>query len=128
MVGAKLVFPGPGLDGKSLYELIESERVTMRRRRADGLAGPASTYMKQNDLQVLDAQAHDDRRLGVPAGDDPDAARRVRRARHAWLGHDRDEPASARSATSQGEACESLADERVALALNKQGRPFSASR
>ena len=29
MVGAKLVFPGPALDGKSLYELIESEQVTM---------------------------------------------------------------------------------------------------
>jgi fatty-acyl-CoA synthase len=28
MVGAKLVFPGPGLDGKSLYELLEAERVT----------------------------------------------------------------------------------------------------
>ena len=29
MVGAKLVFPGPGLDGKSLYELFEGERVTV---------------------------------------------------------------------------------------------------
>jgi acyl-CoA synthetase (AMP-forming)/AMP-acid ligase II len=28
MVGAKLVLPGPGLDGKSLLELIEGERVT----------------------------------------------------------------------------------------------------
>jgi len=28
MVGAKLVFPGPGLDGASLYELFESEGVT----------------------------------------------------------------------------------------------------
>jgi fatty-acyl-CoA synthase len=28
MVGAKLVFPGPALDGKSVYELIESEGVT----------------------------------------------------------------------------------------------------
>ena len=28
LTGAKLVFPGPGLDGKSVYELIESERVT----------------------------------------------------------------------------------------------------
>ncbi len=28
MVGAKLVFPGPHLDGKSLYELFESEQVT----------------------------------------------------------------------------------------------------
>ncbi len=29
MVGAKLVYPGPALDGKSLYELFESERVTL---------------------------------------------------------------------------------------------------
>jgi fatty-acyl-CoA synthase len=29
MVGAKMVFPGPGLDGKSLYELIEAEKVTI---------------------------------------------------------------------------------------------------
>ena len=29
MMGAKLVFPGPGLDGKSLYELFEAERVTL---------------------------------------------------------------------------------------------------
>jgi fatty-acyl-CoA synthase len=28
MVGAKLVFPGPGLDGKSLYDLFEAEKVT----------------------------------------------------------------------------------------------------
>ena len=29
MTGAKLVFPGAALDGKSVYELIESEKVTM---------------------------------------------------------------------------------------------------
>jgi fatty-acyl-CoA synthase len=29
MVGAKLVFPGAGLDGKSLYELFEAEKVTV---------------------------------------------------------------------------------------------------
>jgi len=28
MTGAKLVFPGPALDGQSVYELIEAERVT----------------------------------------------------------------------------------------------------
>jgi acyl-CoA synthetase (AMP-forming)/AMP-acid ligase II len=28
LAGAKLVFPGPALDGKSVYELIEAERVT----------------------------------------------------------------------------------------------------
>ena len=29
MVGAKLVFPGAGMDGKSLYELFEAEKVTV---------------------------------------------------------------------------------------------------
>jgi fatty-acyl-CoA synthase len=29
MVGAKMVFPGPHLDGKSVYELIEQEEVTL---------------------------------------------------------------------------------------------------
>ena len=29
MVGAKMVFPGPGLDGKSLHELFETEKVTL---------------------------------------------------------------------------------------------------
>lgn len=29
MVGAKLVFPGPALDGKSLFELVEEEQVTV---------------------------------------------------------------------------------------------------
>jgi fatty-acyl-CoA synthase len=29
MTGAKLVYPGAGLDGKSLYELFESEKVTL---------------------------------------------------------------------------------------------------
>jgi fatty-acyl-CoA synthase len=29
MVGAKMVYPGPGLDGKSLYELFETEKVTL---------------------------------------------------------------------------------------------------
>ena len=29
MVGAKLVFPGPALDGKSLFDLLEAEQVTL---------------------------------------------------------------------------------------------------
>ena len=29
MTGAKMVFPGPALDGKSVYELLEAEQVTM---------------------------------------------------------------------------------------------------
>jgi acyl-CoA synthetase (AMP-forming)/AMP-acid ligase II len=49
MTGAKLVFPGPGLDGKSLYELFESERVTLSAGVPtvwQGLLG----YVEQNGL------------------------------------------------------------------------------
>ena len=51
MMGAKLVFPGPGLDGKSLYELFESERVTLSAGVPtvwQGLLG----YVDANDLQA----------------------------------------------------------------------------
>jgi len=83
MMGSKLVFPGPGLDGKSLYELFESERVTlsagvptvwqgllghvdanglrfstMRRTIIGGSACPPammSTFQERYDVQVLHA-------------------------------------------------------------------------
>jgi len=51
LVGAKLVFPGPGLDGASLYELLETERV-------DSASGVPTVwlnlinYMKQNNLKL----------------------------------------------------------------------------
>jgi fatty-acyl-CoA synthase len=50
MVGAKMVFPGPHLDGKSIYELFETEEVTLS-------AGVPTVwlallnYMKQNQLR-----------------------------------------------------------------------------
>jgi fatty-acyl-CoA synthase len=50
MTGSKLVFPGPGLDGKSLYELFESERVTLSAGVPtvwQGLLG----YVQANDLR-----------------------------------------------------------------------------
>ena len=50
MTGSKLVFPGPGLDGKSLYELFESEQVTMSAGVPtvwQGLLG----YVQANDLR-----------------------------------------------------------------------------
>ena len=49
MMGAKLVFPGPALDGKSLHELIEAEKVTVSAGVPtvwQGLLG----YMEQHDL------------------------------------------------------------------------------
>ena len=50
MTGAKLVFPGPALDGKSVYELIEAEQVTLAAGVPtvwQGLLG----HMAQGDLR-----------------------------------------------------------------------------
>jgi fatty-acyl-CoA synthase len=83
LVGAKLVYPGPGLDGKSLHELFEAEQVTMsagvptvwqgllayvqanglkfstmRRTVIGGSACPPAmirTFAEQFDVQVLHA-------------------------------------------------------------------------
>jgi acyl-CoA synthetase (AMP-forming)/AMP-acid ligase II len=92
MTGAKLVFPGPALDGKSVYELIEAEKVTFA-------AGVPTVWLGccwatwANGLKFSTAQAHGDRRLGLPAGHDHGLPRRLRRRGAARLGHDRDEPA-----------------------------------
>jgi len=50
MTGAKLVFPGPALDGKSVYELLEAEQVTF------GAGVPTVwlmllNHVRQNDLK-----------------------------------------------------------------------------
>ncbi|HZZ93681.1 MAG TPA: 3-(methylthio)propionyl-CoA ligase [Usitatibacter sp.] len=50
LVGAKLVFPGPGLDGANLYELFEKEKVN----RSSGVPTVwlgLIHYMKQNNLR-----------------------------------------------------------------------------
>ncbi len=50
LTGARMVFPGPGLDGKSLYELMETEKVTLSAGVPtvwQGLLG----YMEANDLK-----------------------------------------------------------------------------
>src|SRR5258708_26870605 len=50
MIGAKIVFPGAALDGKSLFELFENERVTFSAGAPtvwDGLI----QYMRQNKLR-----------------------------------------------------------------------------
>jgi 3-(methylthio)propionyl---CoA ligase len=48
--GAKLVFPGAGLDGKSLYELFEAEKVTVTAGVPTVWMG-LLTYMRQNNLK-----------------------------------------------------------------------------
>src|SRR5690348_16665962 len=49
MMGSKLVFPGAGLDGKSLYELFESERVTLSAGVPTVWQGLLA-YVESNDL------------------------------------------------------------------------------
>ena len=48
--GAKLVFPGPAMDGKSLYELFESEKVTFSAGVPTIWLG-LITYAQQNNLK-----------------------------------------------------------------------------
>lgn len=50
LVGAKLVFPGPHLDGKSLFELFETEKVTFSAGVPTVWLG-LLTYMKANQLK-----------------------------------------------------------------------------
>ena len=50
MTGAKLVFPGPGLDGASLYELFEKEKVTTSAGVPTVWLGLIN-HMKQNNLK-----------------------------------------------------------------------------
>ncbi|MGE5623245.1 MAG: AMP-binding protein, partial [Bacillota bacterium] len=50
MVGAKMVFPGPALDGKSLYELFEQEKVTFSAGVPTVWLG-LLTYVGQNNLK-----------------------------------------------------------------------------
>jgi fatty-acyl-CoA synthase len=50
LVGAKLVFPGPGLDGANLYELFEKERVNRSSGVPTVWLGLIS-YMRQNNLR-----------------------------------------------------------------------------
>ena len=49
MNGAKLVYPGPALDGESLYELFESERVTASLGVPDRGRLGLDAYLRQND-------------------------------------------------------------------------------
>jgi acyl-CoA synthetase (AMP-forming)/AMP-acid ligase II len=51
LVGAKLVFPGAGLDGKSLHELFEAERVTFS-AGVPTVWGGLIQYMKENGLRL----------------------------------------------------------------------------
>ncbi len=55
MVGAKLVFPGPALDGKSLHDLMEAERVTVS-NGVPTVWQNLLSYMEQHDLRFSTMQ------------------------------------------------------------------------
>ena len=126
MSGAKLVMPGPALDGKSVYEL-------MQRREGDAGARACrpsgSTLFNHVDAaqprpeEGSGAEARGHRRLGGAARDERavrDAVRHVRRPR---VGHDRD--VAARHDLQS--AARSIAGATLAQRLDvqgKQGRPI----
>ena len=88
LTGAKLVFPGKDLDGKSLYELMESERVTYSAGVPTVWLGLLN-YLREAGVRFSSLQSHGDRRLGVSAGDAAHVRGRLRRAGDPRMGHDR---------------------------------------
>ena len=92
MTGATLVMPGAKLDGASIYELLDTYKVTFT------AAVPTVwlmllAHLEADRRQAAASQTRGDRRLGLPARHDADLPGEVRRRGHPRLGHDRDEPA-----------------------------------
>jgi 3-(methylthio)propionyl---CoA ligase len=121
LVGAKLVFPGAALDGKSLYELFESEKV-------DTSAGVPTVwlgvinYMKQNDLKFSTFRSTTIGGSACP----PAMMKALRddfgvRVHHGW-GMTEMSPVGTIGAP-KAKHMNLPPDERMALAL-KQGRPL----
>ena len=85
-------FPGHGLTGKSLHDLIENEGVTLTAGVPTVWQG-LLTHVRSQQSEVQQYAPHRYRRRGVPAGNDARVSGPVRRAGAARLGHDRVEPA-----------------------------------
>jgi 3-(methylthio)propionyl---CoA ligase len=94
MVGAKLVFPGPLLDGKSLHDLFEAEGMTVSAGVPTVWQGLLA-HVETNNLAFSTMRAHDHRRIGLSAGDGARVPGTLRRAGAARLGHDRTRAARA---------------------------------
>jgi fatty-acyl-CoA synthase len=121
LVGAKLVFPGAGLDGKSLYELFESERVETSAGVPTVWLGLIQ-YMKQNNLRFSTFKSTTIGGSACP----PAMMRTLRddfgvRVQHGW-GMTEMSPVGT-IGTPKGKHRDLSPDERLALAL-KQGRPL----
>ena len=121
LVGAKLVFPGAGLDGKSLYELFESERVNSSAGVPTVWLGLIQ-YMKQNGLKFSTLE-----RTTIGGAACPPAMMQTLRddfgvrVPHGW-GMTEMSPVGTIN-TPKAKHASLAADERFALSL-KQGRPL----
>ena len=87
-------FPGPALDGKSLHELIEAEKVTVSAGVPTVWQGLLGTW--SSTICASRRCADDRRRRGAAAGDAAHVRGEVRRRRVARVGHDRAVARSAR--------------------------------
>jgi 3-(methylthio)propionyl---CoA ligase len=121
MVGAKLVFPGAGLDGKSLYELFESERVETSAGVPTVWLGIIN-YMKENNLKFTTFKSTTIGGSACPAS----MMKTLRddfgvRVQHGW-GMTEMSPVGT-IGTPKAKHRDLSADQRMALSL-KQGRPL----
>ena len=64
--GARMVMPGARLDGASVHDLIETEKVTMSAAVPTVWLGLLH-YLRKESLEAVDAQARRHRRLGLSA-------------------------------------------------------------
>jgi fatty-acyl-CoA synthase len=121
MVGAKLVFPGAGLDGKSLYELFESEGVETSAGVPTVWLGVIN-YMKQNNLKFTTFKS-----TTIGGSACPEAMIRTLRddfgvrVQHGW-GMTEMSPVGT-IGTPKAKHRDLNAEQRMALSL-KQGRPL----
>ena len=119
MVGARLVLPGPGLDGASLYELFESEQVTLS-------AGVPTVWQGLlTHVQAKGLEFSTMRRTIIGGSACPPAMMEtlrgaLRRAGDPCLGHDRAEPGGHRVRAEGGAGA--VAGRATSGAAGAQGR------
>ena len=125
MSGAKLVMPGAGLDGKSVYELLRDEKVTM------ALGVPTVWLMLLQHVEAAQprpeagagAAARGDRRIGRAARDEREIRSAIRRVRRPRVGHDGDVAAGHGLQSAWTSIADARSSERLDLQA-RQGRPI----
>ena len=127
LVGAKLVFPGPQLDGKSLYELFESEKVTFAAGVPDRLAGAARPHAEANNLRFSTLKRTVIGGSACPPAMIQAVPGKVRRRGAACLGHDRDEPARHRRARCKNKHLALPPEAAACRCSTSRAAPSSAS-